>query len=102
MLAPIATQQPCQNIGIRVTGRRLTAEEAVACGLVTRIEPADGAVEELLGRSAPVLAAAKRAMRAGTLRDAESIYQRDILPLDDCFEGIRAFLEKRPPDWKHR
>jgi len=84
------------------TGRPLTADEAAACGLVTRVAPADGFIGALLSMSAPVLAAAKRAMRAGTLADAERIYRDDVLPLEDCAEGVRAFLGKRAADWKHR
>jgi cyclohexa-1,5-dienecarbonyl-CoA hydratase len=78
------------------TGRIYSAAE---CALVTRIGPPE--IETLLGMSAPVLAAAKRAMRTGTLADAERIYTEELLPLDDCAEGIAAFLEKRPPNWRH-
>ena len=30
---------------------------------------------------------------------AERVYVERLLPLDDCAEGVRAFLEKRPPSW---
>jgi cyclohexa-1,5-dienecarbonyl-CoA hydratase len=77
------------------TGRLYAAAE---CPLVTRIGEPD--LEALLSMSAPVLALAKRAMRAGSIEEAERIYRDDLLPLDDCAEGVRAFLEKRPPNWK--
>jgi len=47
-----------------------------------------------------VLRLAKRALRDGTLAGAERIYGEDLLGLADCAEGVRAFLEKRPPRWR--
>ena len=73
---------------------------------------ADAAVAELTGallaRSAAVTRLAKRATAAGeempfsrALDEAEGIYLRELVRTADMHEGIAAFLEKRPPDWKH-
>jgi len=81
------------------TGRLLSATEAVACGLITAV--GQPPMDALRNKSGPVLRAAKRALRAGGLDEAERIYTDDILPLADCVEGVRAFVEKRPPQWRH-
>jgi cyclohexa-1,5-dienecarbonyl-CoA hydratase len=54
-----------------------------------------------------VLALARRALRegaTGTFSDAlgrvEALYRDDLLATADAEEGMRAFLEKRPPRWK--
>ena len=51
----------------------------------------------------------KKAVRAGrdlpfsqALAETERIYKEELLPLEDVAEGAAAFLEKRPPVWKHR
>ena len=36
------------------------------------------------------------------LSRSEEIYCRELLNTEDVDEGVRAFLEKRKPDWKHR
>lgn len=83
-------------------GRRISAEEACAYGLVTRVEPsgAADALASLLGKSPAVLRLAKAALRAASLEAAERIYLERLLPLPDCAEGVRAFLERRPPLWE--
>src|SRR5467141_452540 len=54
-----------------------------------------------------VLALTKRALREGTghhfekaLDRSEELYLRELAKTDDMEEGIRAFMEKRPPSWK--
>ncbi|HWP60152.1 MAG TPA: enoyl-CoA hydratase-related protein [Candidatus Acidoferrales bacterium] len=99
-----------------LTGRRLSAQEALTLGLVNRVVPRaelERAVEELLEelrqKSAAVLRIALRALREIALRNflaalkrSEDIYLRDLLATEDVEEGVRAFLEKRKPFWKHR
>ncbi len=98
-----------------LTGRRFTAQEAYAMGLVTMVVPAAEALErslELAGRIAamPRLAveAAKAAVNAAqqlSLRDGVR-YERDrfeaLFDTEDQREGMLAFLEKRPPAWTGR
>jgi len=96
-----------------LTGRVLTAEEALRAELISRVaEPdqldaaVDGLVRELLSRSASVRAIALERLRAGwvpqaiaLLRGAEAAYLDKLLATRDVVEGVSAFLEKRPPVW---
>jgi cyclohexa-1,5-dienecarbonyl-CoA hydratase len=97
-----------------LTGEIFSAEDACRWGLVNRVERAetlDAAVEKfsntLLSRSPHVLALARKATRLASresfesaLREAERIYMEELLPCGDAVEGLRAYLEKRPPVWK--
>ena len=99
-----------------LTGRRIPAREAAAIGLINRALPAaglDAAVQELLeelrGKSRAVLRLALKGLRELTLKGfserlarSEEIYLKELLQTDDVEEGVRAFLEKRKPAWRHR
>ena len=96
-----------------LTAQAIGAEEAYRWGLVSRVAPA-AALERvanefsnaLLAQSPQVLALARKAARLGSretfesvLRESERIYVEELLPAADVSEGLRAFLEKRPPHW---
>ncbi len=99
-----------------LTGRALTGTEAAEIGLATRAVPEDRlthAVEEsvarLLSLSSASLAVAKKASYAWDsmhfdkgLARAEKIYLEELMKTNDANEGIRAFMEKRKPEWKGR
>jgi cyclohexa-1,5-dienecarbonyl-CoA hydratase len=99
-----------------LTGEAVSADEAWRLGLLNRVAPAealDAEAEEfsnvLLFQSPLVLALARKATRLGpreavesALREAERIYLEELLPSDDAVEGLRAYLEKRPPVWKNK
>jgi enoyl-CoA hydratase/carnithine racemase len=95
-----------------LTGRRVGAEEARRLGIVDRlVEPGHAraaAIEiatQIAAGSPAALVLAKRA-----LRDGASVGLKEGLAIEDSLwrraaaspdreEGIRAFMEKRPPSW---
>jgi enoyl-CoA hydratase/carnithine racemase len=97
-----------------LTGRFLTAEEALACGIVSRIVDGD-VVEEALAVAAKiaqrspvavrlakraVLAAFETSLEAGL--EVERIAFLAALASEDAKEGTLAFLEKRTPQFEGR
>jgi enoyl-CoA hydratase/carnithine racemase len=93
-------------------GALLSAERAAEIGIVTEVAPAGTALDralELAGKmaafSGPALGAAKRAMRQGletSLQqglDLERAEFRKILQTPEAREGVRAFIERRPPQF---
>jgi len=96
-----------------LTGRTITGQEAGEIGLANCALPASrmlSTVEETLGHlfklSPSALAIAKKASYAWDsihfdkgLARAEKIYFEDLMKTEDAHEGIRAFMEKRAPEW---
>ena len=95
-----------------LTGRSMTAHEAEAHGLVTRVVPAAATVDaalELAGRiatmpplavraaKAAVLDAQERSLSDGLARERVSFFR--LFDTEDQTEGMAAFTEKRPPIW---
>lgn len=98
-----------------LTGDLILAHEAQAMGLVNRVVPAeelDAAVESLVARlaSGPPLALrfTKKALTSALDKDAatefdyELLVQSYALLTEDSREGLRAFREKRPPQFRGR
>ena len=98
-----------------LTGRMMDAAEAERSGLVTRVVPADELIDEALkmgntiaAMSRPVVMMTKESVnRAYETTLAEGIrFERRVFhsmfALEDQKEGMKAFVEKRPPDFKHR
>ena len=97
------------------SGRRLDAEEALAIGLVDSVHPAEELYERALEDAlryargpTRALAAAKAAVNAvagGDRREGLAL-ERDLFcelfETADQKEGMRAFLDKREPDFKGR
>ena len=119
VFAPVASIALQERVGrgaaedLCLTGRTLGAEEALALGLADELadEPAEAALayarKHLLPRSATSLRFAVRALRVGLrLRLAtelplvEHLYLDELMATADALEGLRAFLEKRPPVWR--
>ena len=97
------------------TGRAVAGQEAVALGLVNRVFPAEGFLDEVLGIAATIAAAAPVATRltkvalAGgghadveTALEWESLAQPVTLATADLQEGLRARAEKRRPRFTGR
>jgi enoyl-CoA hydratase/carnithine racemase len=96
-----------------LTGRPVDAHTAADWGLVNRVvarEDLDAAVEELAGaiaRSSPLtLAVGKEAFYEQVELDEHRAYDltRSVMTTNamaaDAQEGMGAFLEKRPPQWR--
>jgi cyclohexa-1,5-dienecarbonyl-CoA hydratase len=95
-----------------LTGRSINGKEAAQIGLATAAVAGDahsaveGCVSRLLQLSPATLAVTKKALYAWDsihfdkgLARAEKTYFEDLMKTADAREGIRAFMEKRPPKW---
>lgn len=98
-----------------LTGVKLTASEALAAELVTRVVPAtildstvDALASEIAEKSPAAIALGLRAFYAAQDMDyapALTYLQGElgrVLALEDASEGIAAFLQKRKPVWRGR
>ena len=101
-------------MALLLTGRLVTAREALAYGLVNEVVPGaalDSAVDQWVGE---MLACAPLALRATkqiarrsldypSLEEAivaEYTAAEEMLESEDAVEGPRAFAEKREPRWQ--
>lgn len=96
-----------------INNRTLTAAEALQFGLVNRVVPVDGYLdaavafaEEIASRAPLAVRMAKDAINAAfetTLTEGLQAERRNFYPLfstEDQKEGMKAFIEKRKPNWK--
>jgi enoyl-CoA hydratase/carnithine racemase len=96
-------------------GDLISAEQAMQLGLVNRVVPAEELeaetrklAERLRDGPAVSIAAAKHAVYAGEHDSLEQMLQYEVEAQIRCFEsedgseGVRAFLEKRPPNFSGR
>ena len=97
------------------SGRSLSAAEALAAGLVLRVDddPEAAALayfdDHLAANSAAVLRLAVQAARGdfaarvkARLGVLEKLYLGDLMATRDAVEGLEAFIEKRPAKWQNR
>ena len=98
------------------TARNISAQQAERWGLVSEVVPGDELAERAVEYAAEVAALAPLSQRGnkrviGELLAAEGALdpetERELVELreacfrsDDFYEGVRAFAEKRKPDWR--
>lgn len=103
-----------------LTGDTITAEEAATAGLVARVVSDDSVEDEARAlalrftrHSGAVVRLGKRMLLAAAgqgkgqgleqgLEMVRSLYVDDLMATDDALEGLRAFVEKRTPVWRHQ
>jgi cyclohexa-1,5-dienecarbonyl-CoA hydratase len=119
--APIAALRLPHLVGYRAaadmlfTGRNLGAQEALKMGLVNAVLPPEKVNDWAAEKAAQIAAMSGAAQRlnkralgmglgdwANQLPDVEKLYLEELMRTADAKEGLDAFLEKRPPVWKHK
>ena len=96
-----------------LNNRTLSAEEALHYGLINRVVPVEGYLDEALELASEIAARAPLAVRMGkeTVNHAFESFLDDGLAderrafyfhfaTEDQKEGMQAFIEKRPAQWK--
>ena len=114
-----ATQRLTHAVGKAITmemilnDRRLTAQEAYQFGLVNRVVPVESYLQEALKLAEEIVSRAPIAVRVaktminqafdvslsnGLAEEKQQFYS--LFATEDQKEGMRAFVEKRKPQWK--
>jgi enoyl-CoA hydratase/carnithine racemase len=98
---------PVRTRDLMFTGRVLTAREALDWGLVNRVVPHDSLLETARDLLAQVCRTAPRARTVvkSSIDNYLGLYDRIGMTASlrdtEAIEGVRAFKERRSPDWVH-
>lgn len=113
MVPLVRSIPPKLALEMLLTGKPITAAQALAAGLISRVVPAEELDASIAEITSAIVAASPATIRIGkgafydqlTLSEPAA-YERAVevmtgnISLADAREGIAAFLEKRPPQWK--
>ena len=104
--------RPADAAELMLTGERVTAERALAAGLVHQVVPADTLdaavgdyVDRLLLGGPFALAATKELLRRVPTMNRDDGFEwtarlsASLFASDEAREGMTAFVERRPPAW---
>jgi len=104
--------RPTEAAEAMLLGNRMTGADVARLGLVNRAVPADdldatvdGFVADLLAGGPGALAATKQLLTRVPTLSVEDAFawtaelSAELFGTDEAREGMRAFLEKRPPTW---
>jgi enoyl-CoA hydratase/carnithine racemase len=99
-----------------LTGELIDAYEALRLGLINYVVPSaeleqktQSLLAKLLELSATALGMTRAALDLGgrpgfesALAEVENLYLHELMKTEDAQEGVRAFMEKRKPEWRNR
>lgn len=99
-----------------LTGEIFDAQEALQIGLVNHVVESgqlEAKLQEVLSKlremSAPALEMTRRALDTArgrpfldALEKVEDLYLNELMKTEDAQEGVRAFVEKRKPEWRNK
>lgn len=98
-----------------LTGNAISADDALKCGLITRVVENESALDEEVNQ---ICESIKSKSRAIVWRGKQFFYQQNQMTLKSAYkygeqemveniamndgqEGVRSFIEKRKPIWSH-
>lgn len=114
MVPLVRSVPPKLAMEMLLTGKPITAAQALGAGLISRVVAAEQLDESIAELTSAIVAASPATIRIGKAAFYDQLsmsepaaYERAVqvmtgnIALPDAREGIAAFLEKRPPQWKH-